>query len=83
MSVQEIPVFGFKVSHETYTDYTAQGEPYDIEGWTVSLPHQCDCWDIAESDSHERAVALLRAFIDEAQEAMNALVDERPFGGTK
>ena len=89
MSADGIPVFGFEVRHETYTDYTyPAGEPYDITGWTVGLPHQCDGWDITGGDysspaTHERAIALLRGFIEQAQAAMEALVDEREFGGER
>lgn len=48
------------------------------EGWTVSLPHQCDDWQItgekyAQPVSHEQAVADLEEFIQEAQNALEKL----------
>ena len=46
-------------------------------GWTVSLPHQCDSWDIAGAVDwadgavpHEEAVERLRRFVAEAQNAL-------------
>lgn len=48
--------------------------------WSVSLPHQCDRWEITGEDggvSHERAVADLERFIAEAREALEDLKAER------
>lgn len=51
------------------------------EGWSVSLPHQCDRWDIAgeeyEGVPHARAVAELEQFIAEAQDALVHLKAEQ------
>lgn len=64
--------FGFTV-REAKPDEWEKGHP---GGWDVFLPHQCDSWSITSSDSwgppvpHEEAVASLRAFIEEAQEAL-------------
>lgn len=46
--------------------------------WSVSLPHQCDEWDIAAGPNgmcipHAEAVARLEQFIKEAQEALDKL----------
>lgn len=50
-------------------------------GWSVYLPHQCDEWDIAGEDgegvSREEAIDRLTAFIREASEALNLLVEEK------
>ena len=52
-------------------------------GWRVFLPHQCDEWDIAgdryEYVSHAEAVAELRSFVAEANDALTALYAERQF----
>lgn len=49
-------------------------------GWIVSLPHQCDAWDIAGDDSdgvpHAQAVTDLEVFIAEAQAALVKLKAE-------
>lgn len=58
-------------------------------GWCVSLPHQCQEWDIAGTDydgvPHEQAIAELEAFIAQAVEALAALREQRelndPNGG--
>lgn len=48
--------------------------------WSVSLPHQCDEWEIAGGDydyvSHEEAVKELRQFIEEAKTALMYLETE-------
>jgi hypothetical protein len=48
--------------------------------WSVSLPHQCDSWDIAGEDqwtseavSRDEAARSLAQFIEEAQQALDAL----------
>lgn len=46
------------------------------ERWSVSLPHQCDLWEITrglDGDTHPEAIASLETFIAEAQQAMVAL----------
>lgn len=48
--------------------------------WGVSLPHQCDSWDVAggydaQSATHAHVVAGLERFIVEAQAALAALRD--------
>ena len=48
------------------------------EYWTVSLPHQCDEWEIVPYDFHGPAVAALEKFIAEAQQALEALRGMRP-----
>jgi len=48
------------------------------EYWTVSLPHQCDEWEIVPYDFHAPAVAALEKFIAEAQQALEALRGMRP-----
>ena len=48
--------------------------------WQVSLPHQCDEWEITPSwrgDEYGAAVAALRAFIAEALLALTALEDRK------
>ena len=51
--------------------------------WRVSLPHQCDSWDIVngwngpEAKTHKEAVELFEAFITEANEALIALKEKR------
>lgn len=65
--------FGFRVYQPTNWD---SGEP---EGWTVSLPHQCDAWVIAGDEwggdglTQDAAITELEKFIAEAQVALAAL----------
>lgn len=68
--------FGFTVRHER--DYYTK----EFQGWTVSLPHQCDNWDIAGEKhtnglSRDEAVAELERFLAEGAEALAALREER------
>ena len=54
-------------------------------GWSVSLPHQCDQWDIVGRDytgvpDHAKAVADLERFLAEGAAALAALRDEQEFG---
>lgn len=53
-------------------------------GWAVSLPHQCDRWEITSFGiggvPHDQAITELEAFIAEAQTALAALRNEREFG---
>jgi hypothetical protein len=65
--------WGFQVKR------TAAGE------WKVSLPHQCDRWDIAGDDfngevSHAVAVDQLRDFLAEGEAALRALLARHEFG---
>ena len=49
------------------------------EYWSVSLPHQCDEWDIdADASDYADSVAALEKFIAEAQQALEALRGMRP-----
>ena len=69
--------FGFSVRHpwgwnedEEYVERT------DL--WIVSLPHQCDAWQITgegweEGVKHDRAVLELEQFVAEAQSALARL----------
>jgi hypothetical protein len=74
-NAQPPTVFGFRV------EIDQEG------GWAVSLPHQCDRWDIAgESDPffvggvpHAEAVAELRQFVAEANAALTALYAEQTY----
>ncbi|MET0415795.1 MAG: hypothetical protein ABW022_07220 [Actinoplanes sp.] len=51
--------------------YTLSDHPDDDAGWTVSLPHQCDAWDIAGSYwspvPRAQAIGEFRRFIAEAE----------------
>lgn len=51
----------------------------DKDDWYVALPHQCDSWAITDDTwggvPHAEAVAQLRAFITEAEDAFTALVE--------
>ena len=71
------------MSHYTYIDseyakwQTVHVEyypsSYRTEGWVVWMPNKCDNWDITEEDvrvDHSEAVAALRWFITEAEEAL-------------
>ena len=63
--------FGFTVSR----DHDGEG---GSERWGVSLPHQCDAWEITEGiwghrTTHEAAVEQLEAFIAAAQVALAKL----------
>lgn len=69
--------FGFYVERESDSD----------DRWSVSLPHQCERWDITgdedlwyESVPHAEAVKRLEAFIDEARLALHALRGRQTFG---
>lgn len=58
--------FEFSVAkvHHYYTD-----EPF----YRINLPHQCDEWTIAYTNSLQEAEDLLIQFIKEAQEALEKL----------
>lgn len=62
--------YGIAVTH-------LPAQPHRNEGWNVSLPHQCDRWDIAGTEydpvTHADAIAFLEQFIAEATEALAAL----------
>lgn len=67
--------FGFTVKKVT-EDWDEN--PYDPPRWLVVLPHQCDWWSISGGDrnmpdDHEDAVAELKRFIAEAQNALAVL----------
>lgn len=68
--------YRFKVVHqEAYDD-----EP---ERWRVTLPHQCDAWEITEGldgDLHAKAIASLELFITEARAALTDLRAEKEHG---
>ena len=53
----------------------------DEDKYQVSLPHQCDDWQIlGDYDDYipyEKAVEQMAIFIKEATEALNALVEKR------
>jgi hypothetical protein len=55
--------FRFEVSHDTVNDT-----------YRVSLPHQCDNWDIADGAQHAEAAIALIQFIQEAAQAYQALM---------
>jgi hypothetical protein len=63
--VDELP-YGFEV--------VQIADPEEPEGWCVTLPHQCDSWDITGSRydpvPHASAVAELKDFIAEALAAL-------------
>jgi len=78
--------FGFKVRHfkgipGTWSKLDGQfkqGAPFQ-EWWSVTLPHQCDEWDISDHESpHDRAVRVLEQFIGEAQETLTKLRELGP-----
>jgi len=53
--------------------------PETTEYWSVSLPHQCDEWEITDcADDYAAVVAGLEKFIAEAQQALAALREMRP-----
>lgn len=71
--------FGFMVRQSPANDRD------DQTGWAVSLPHQCDRWDIAGEEyhpepDHAKAVAEMQRFVAEAFAALAALVDRQNFG---
>lgn len=55
----------------------------DPPEWTVSLPHQCDAWEIVGNDdsgqlggvSQAEAIAELERFLAEGQDALDRLRD--------
>lgn len=68
--------YGFTVGH-------GWDDPDDAAAndlWRVTLPHQCDAWEITKGERygepvpHAQALADLRAFIAEAQEALRRLM---------
>ncbi len=80
-------IFGFRVVPDGYKEDWEDDEDRH-KGWSVSLPHQCDRWDIAGDSSsysatgltQDEAIIELMAFILEAQEALAALREGRGFG---
>ena len=53
--------------------------------WFVGLPHQCDSWEIAGKNYGDgvkwsEAVELTEQFIEEAKEALQALIERRSYG---
>jgi len=66
--------YGFMVAVE---DRDYNDDPVEPK-ITVSLPHQCDRWEIVwEVDSKEKARAALTAFIEEAKKALE-VIDHAP-----
>lgn len=65
--------FGFKVRFHKSSPYLESV----TAGWVVSLPHQCDAWEITGTkwgpETKEKAIEDLSRFISEAQEALIAL----------
>ncbi len=53
-------------------------QPPKVDRWIVSLPHQCDSWEIAgrygSGADHAEAVAALQEFIEQARAALLALI---------
>lgn len=77
MSDESSPeAFGFTVARIDVKRW-----PYDSpsDPWRVSLPHQCDNWDVAYG-GYDQAVTDLRQFIAEAQAALAALTERREIG---
>lgn len=73
--------FGFKVYNPTNW---ADEEPQEKrDEWVVSLPHQCDNWEIvgeySDGATQDAAIQRLEEFISEAQEALSALRGGREF----
>jgi hypothetical protein len=58
--------------------------PLDPPHWAISLPHQCERWDIAggygEGLPQAEALAELERFMAEAQQALAALREGQEFG---
>jgi hypothetical protein len=53
-------------------------QPPLLDRWQVSLPHQCDEWLITNRyENHDSAVRQLEQFVQEAQEALDALRGRR------
>lgn len=68
--------FGFMVKRDS--EYIGAGKPLKRTGnWNISLPHQCEEWEIVEGLPHVEAVAELERFIAEAHAALKALREER------
>ena len=59
-------------------------QPPKKERWIVSLPHQCDSWEIAGEygygAEHDTAVAELEEFIMQARAALVALRVKQEMG---
>ncbi len=58
---------------------------HGAEGFSVSLPHQCQEWDVAGEHDYRgvsvtEALSALTDFIDEAESARAALVAGQEFG---
>ncbi|MFF5973699.1 hypothetical protein ACFY7C_19440 [Streptomyces sp. NPDC012769] len=66
--------------------FTVRPDSDDHDHWRVHLPHQCDDWVITSGPKygdgvpHADAVADLRRFIAEAQEALQYLVAREEYG---
>lgn len=61
-------------------NWVAEGSWRNVEYWGVSLPHQCESWDVgggrdSSRTTHADVVADLEQFISEAQIALAALRD--------
>lgn len=72
--------FDFRVEYFAPGEYDGDDSP---EGWIVSLPHQCERWQITGDKyetppPHVRAVTDLERFITEATEALQALKTRHP-----
>lgn len=52
-------------------------EDTQTDTWSVSLPHQCDNWTIAEGTKEETILGL-RKFIDKANHALTELYATEP-----
>jgi hypothetical protein len=65
----EVPggTFRFKVRLKTHEPF--EDEPLSEPRWSVTLPHQCDAWEIVSGLSPEDALDTMRRFQEEARAA--------------
>ncbi len=66
--------FGFRVQIEPVPPDGDPDTDQDwVNGWTVSLPHQCDRWTVTATGDRELAVQQMEQFVAEATLALARL----------
>lgn len=80
LDTEEIGAEKFHIQHfkglRGWRDHTGLWHQTDDEVheyWSVSLPHQCDDWEIVDCSDHADAVRKLQLFITDAQKALEKL----------
>ena len=71
-------IYGYWGTHPE-RHFVRMGQPGVHESWSVSLPHQCEEWEIGYAATRDEVAKQLEQFIADAQEALRVL-REMPSG---